>query len=94
MRTECSEKAVGLDLILVLSTGCLCSLNLSLRVHNQIRLTKLEKKMTPVVQDPDPLKYHPDPEIRGGGGGRWRSVSKNFSPFGPQFGLKTRGALP
>ena len=51
MRTECSEKAVGLDLILVLSTGCLCSLNLSLRVHNQIRLTKLEKKMKPVVQD-------------------------------------------
>ena len=30
---------------------------------------------------------HPDPDIRGGG-----AVSKKmFQPFGPQFGLKTRG---
>ena len=35
---------------------------------------------------------HPDPEIRGGGGG---GLEKNFfQPFGPQFGLKTRGILP
>ena len=33
---------------------------------------------------------HPDPEIRGE-----RSQKKNFfQPFGPQFGLKMRGAPP
>ena len=32
---------------------------------------------------------HPDPEIRGGGGGLKKNL---FRPFGPQFGLKIRGA--
>ena len=30
---------------------------------------------------------HPDPDIRGVG----QSQKKMFQPFGPQFGLKTRG---
>ena len=33
---------------------------------------------------------HPDPEKRGGGGGG-RPHQNFFQPFGPQFGLKTRG---
>ena len=34
--------------------------------------------------------HHPDPKIRGGA-----SLKKNsFRPFGPQFGLKIRGAGP
>ena len=33
---------------------------------------------------------HPDPEIGGGGGGR--SPKNIFVPFGPQFGLKYKGA--
>ena len=40
----------------------------------------------------------PDPDLKMGGGGRgeggWGSHPKNlFRPFGPQFGLKIRGAL-
>ena len=42
---------------------------------------------------------HPDLEIRGGGGGhpdpeicRGQSPKHFFRPFGPQFGLKMRGA--
>ena len=31
---------------------------------------------------------HPDSDIRGG-----RSQKKLFQPFGPQFGLKIKGAL-
>ena len=34
---------------------------------------------------------HPDPEIRGGGGG---SPKKYFVPFGPHFGPKIGGAGP
>ena len=35
---------------------------------------------------------HPDPSIRGGGGGRGGKSPKNFfRPFGPQFGLKVKG---
>ena len=33
---------------------------------------------------------HPDPEIRGGGGGGSRSPKNTFRTFGPQFGLKIR----
>ena len=36
---------------------------------------------------------HPDPEIRGGGGGSGLP-KKLFRPFGPQFGLKIRGGGP
>ena len=36
---------------------------------------------------------HPDPEIKGGGGGG-RSQKKMFQPFGPQFGLTIRGGRP
>ena len=35
---------------------------------------------------------HPDPEIRGRGGGVWmRSQNFFFRPFGLQFGLKIKG---
>ena len=35
---------------------------------------------------------HPDPEIKGGGGGRLKK--KIFRRFGPHFGLKVRGGGP
>ena len=62
MRTECSKKAVGLDLILVLSTECLCLLNLSLRVHNHIGKEN-EASSTGSVADPDP-QIREDPIIQ------------------------------
>ena len=37
--------------------------------------------------------HHPDPGIRGGGGGGGLE-KKNFSAFGPQFGLKITGDPP
>ena len=35
---------------------------------------------------------HPEPEISGGGGDQSPKIF--FQPFGPQFGLKIRGAGP
>ena len=36
---------------------------------------------------------HPDPKVRvGGGGGQSPEKKKFLWPFGPQFGLKIRGA--
>ena len=38
---------------------------------------------------------HPDPKVKevvGGGGGGGNHPQKIFWPFGPQFGLKIRGA--
>ena len=45
--------------------------------------------------DVKPLASVPDPdlEIRGGGGGG-RCPKKIFRPFGPQYGIKIRGAGP
>ena len=44
---------------------------------------------------------HPDPAIRRGGGGhpdpeirKGAGLKNLFRPFGPQFGLKSGGALP
>ena len=47
MREKCSETVVGLDLMLVLSTARLCSLNLSLKrrlVSPFLRPRKLRKE--------------------------------------------------